>query len=93
MAVNKTSEEYFAIGEKLKAAEFKGMVITKLKYIENSISRLGEVDKNHNFRIGELEKFQANVVGKFAVIGSIVILIANWIWDIGNNAIKSLKGH
>jgi len=93
MPDQKSSAEYLAIGEKLKAAEFRGMVVTKLKYIETSLNGLGEVDKEHSKRIVTLERFQSNIAGKFAVIGAVLIVVVNWAWDLGSNAIKSLKGN
>ena len=87
----KSKQEYRNIGDKLQAAEFRGMVVTKLEYIENSINGLHLVDKNHDDRIKSLETFQANVVGKFTVIGAIVLIFVNWIWDCGKEIIASLK--
>lgn len=88
---DKTQEEYLAIGEKIKAAEFRGVVITKLEYIENTLIKLGKTDKDHITRIENLEKFQANMTGKFAVIGAVVIVIVNCVWDLASNLIKSIK--
>ena len=90
---SKSKQEYRDIGEKLKAAEFKGVVVTKLKYIEDSVNGLHLADESHDKRIKSLETFQANVAGRFTIIGAIVILLANWIWDIGKGVIVGLKNN
>jgi len=91
MPSDKTSAEYLAIGEKIKTAEFRGVVVTQLKYIEKSLGSLKKTDKEQGDKIEDLEKFQANMVGKFTVIGVVVITLVNWAWDIGSDFIKSVK--
>ena len=89
----KSKQEYKDIGEKLKTAEFKGMVVTKLKYIEKSIDGLHGIDKEHDERIKTLEEFNSNLAGKFTVIGAIIIIAANWIWDVGKTLVETFKNN
>jgi len=91
MLENNSLKDYKDIGEKIQNAEFKGVVVTKLQYIENSLSGLKEDCIENSDRIVSLERFQSNMVGKFTIIGAVILIVVNWAWDIGSGFIKSLK--
>jgi len=55
--------------------------------LENKMDiRLEGIDK----RVNKVEDFQSNLTGKITVLGSIMILFINFLWDFGRSLIKKI---
>ena len=84
-------------------AEFKGQTLATLDSIHRQITSIKtEGDKKiavvakevngNDERIKDLEMFQANMVGKFAVIGAVIMMVTNFFWDMASNFVsKNIK--
>ena len=83
-----SKQSYENVGQQLKAAEFRGMVMEKLGNIEKQIKEVKNYQGDNHKRIETLENFNANVVGKFTVIGAVLIIAVNWVWDVGRDMFK-----
>ena len=56
--------------------------------IEDKVDkRFVEVEK----RVNVVEDFQSNLTGKITILGSIMILVINSLWDIGRGLIKRIS--
>ena len=42
-------------------------------------------------RVNKVEDFQSNLTGKITVLGSIMILFINFLWEFGRNLIKRIS--
>ena len=42
-------------------------------------------------RVNKVEDFQSNLTGKITVLGSIMILLINFLWEFGRNLIKRIS--
>ena len=76
---------------KLSMAEFKGKALAKLEAIEESVKNIKSEVKATNKRVDVVENFQANLTGKFTVIGTVVILLVNFAWGFVSDIISKVK--
>lgn len=68
------------------------MVIkTDVKHIVRSLKAHEKSLKSQDGRIDKLENFNSNLAGKFTVIGAVVIMGVNFLWDIGSDIISKLR--
>ncbi len=49
--------------------------------------RFVEVEK----RVNVIEDFQANLTGKITVLGAVMMLVVNFLWDFGRGLIKKIN--
>ena len=49
--------------------------------------RFVEVEK----RVNVIEDFQANLTGKITVLGAVIMLVVNFLWDFGMGLIKKIN--
>lgn len=65
-----------------------------LKDVHEVVARIEDkVDKRFmvvEARVNKVEDFQSNLTGKMTVLGSIMILFINFLWDFGRNLIKKI---
>ena len=65
-----------------------------LKDVHEVVARIEDkVDKrflNVETRVDNVEDFQSNLTGKITVLGSIMVLVVNFLWDFGRNLIKKI---
>lgn len=62
-------------------------VYTAINRIEDKMdTRIGDLEK----RMDKTEDFQSNLTGKITVLGGVMLLVVNFIWDIGKSFLKRL---
>lgn len=66
-----------------------------LKDVHEVVARIEDkVDKrflNVEKRVDVVEDFQSNLAGKMTVLGSILVLAVNFLWDFGRGLIKRIS--
>ena len=65
-----------------------------LKDVHEVVARIEDkVDKRFvdvEKRVDIVEDFQSNLTGKITVLGSIMVLLVNFLWDFGRSLIKKI---
>jgi len=85
-------QNYSDIGREISTAEFKGMVLTKLEYIETSIATnqedIGELEKANQDRKDWQENFATKskiYIGVATFVGGIMVFIVDKLIDLWPN--------
>jgi hypothetical protein len=65
-----------------------------LKDVHEVVARIEDkVDKRFaavEVRVNKVEDFQSNLTGKITVLGGIMMLLVNFLWDFGRGLIKKI---
>lgn len=65
-----------------------------LKDVHEVVARIEDkVDKRFaavEIRVNKIEDFQSNLTGKITVLGGIMMLLVNFLWDFGRSLIKKI---
>ena len=90
--MTKTTNNYTKLGLAISAAEFKGMVLTKLEYIEKSIDanqlnikRLARANQNRKRWQDTMDTRLKVVVTLATLFGGIIVFVVDKVIDLWSN--------